>query len=393
MPSSKLFTRDFCLLFTANLLVTAVYFLLVTTMARYATLTYGSSESLAGLSASVFLLGAVAARPFAGRYVTSFGLKRSCVVSLTFMLLITLLYFFTSNSLVFLIVVRVLHGITFGISTTAMPAIVVADMPKEDMGRGTGYYMLSTTLGTAVGPLAGLLLAGGYDYQFLFMMCTLMAAVSLLAVIAVRGGKRMKGARPQQKFALSQFIERKTWKISAFIFFAGFAYSSVNAFLNSYSIERGLEFFAPFAFMAYGLTLIVTRPLAGKIMDKRGNNVVLYPSLIALAVGLVLCAFAVNPAMIIAVGVFMALGFGTSMSAGQAVATKLVKPEETALTISTFYLFVDCGIGVGAYALGFLVAPFGFSGMYLAAAGIALFAFLYYFVVHGRKKNEGQSNG
>ena len=124
----------------------------------------------------------------------------------------------------------------------------------------------------------------------------------------------------------------------------------------------------------------------GRLQDRYGENSVLYPSIASMAVGLVLAAFASNPVMLLACGIFMATGFGTCMSVGQAAAIKLSTCRDASRTISTFFLLCDGGCGIGPFMLGFIVSGAGYPAMYLICAAIAVCAVIYYHFVHGRKQ-------
>ncbi|NWN95769.1 MAG: MFS transporter, partial [Bacillus sp. (in: Bacteria)] len=52
---------------------------------------------------------------------------------------------------------------------------------------------------------------------------------------------------------------------------------------------------------------------------------------------------------------------------------------------STFFIFLDAGVGVGPFLLGLLVPFAGYHGLYaIMAVVLVLCVFLYYFV-HGKK--------
>jgi MFS family permease len=79
------------------------------------------------------------------------------------------------------------------------------------------------------------------------------------------------------------------------------------------------------------------------------------------------------------------LGYGTLSSSGQAISIKVSPKERMGLATSTWFIFLDGGIGIGPFILGFLIPLMGYRGLYLIM-GIIVFAclFLYYFL-HGRK--------
>lgn len=416
-----LFTRDFVFLFVVNLVVVSVYFLLMTTMAHYAITEFLVDNSVGGLAASIFLVGGVLGRIITGRYGTYWGLGRLSVISVAVSFASCVLYLFNFWGIGFLIAVRLIHGLAFGVANTVVPALAVDMVPRDRLGEGTGYFMLSNSLGVGIGPLISLVTVAGMDYTVLFFICTVLTALALGAAIAVRDADRAasgvgadagvnadavssgragvdleeyagaatsrhsRGTRAPKpgRLTLSSIIDTSTVKLSVFMFLVALSYSSINSFVNNYAIELGMGVYEPFIFLVYSVTLIISRPLTGILMDRRGENAVLYPSIAAMAVGLVILACATTPAMLLSCGIFMALGFGTCMSTGQAAVTKLTK-RNTALAMSTFFLLCDGGCGVGPFFLGMVASAVGYRAMYLLCAGIALLGVAYYHFAHGR---------
>lgn len=382
----SLFTRDFCLLFAANFIVVCIYFLLITTMAYYAVSSFGIGDSVAGLTASIFLVGGVIGRVISARYSMYLGLRRIALISLAVQLAMTLLYFASGLGIGFLIAVRLVHGFAFGIANTVIPAMAVETFPPDRIGESTGYFMMSNSLGVGIGPLMSIFVTLGMDYSLLFAVCAALSVGAFVAVFSVR----LKGASsagtaqrpPLEPWSLRTIIDYSTVKLSVFMFLIAFSYSSLNSFANSYANELGMAVFAPFVFLVFSVTLVLTRPLAGKLMDRFGENAVLYPSIASMAVGLALAACVQNPVMLLLCGVFMATGFGTCMSTGQAVVVKQTKGN-TALAISTFFLLCDAGCGIGPFFLGFVVTAAGYSAMYWQCAVVALLALVYYHFAHG----------
>ena len=380
----RIFTRDFVLLFVANFIVVAVYFLLMTTMAYYAVQAFACADSIAGLVASIFLVGGVLGRILSGRYAQYIGLKKIAVIALIVQLAACALYFLDGLGVAFLLMVRLVHGLSFGVTNTVLPAMAIEALPRDRVGEGTGYFMLSSSLGTGIGPIMGLVVTAGIEYRVLFVICTILTVVAIASALVVR---RMRGVRPSKpgRFTWGSVLDLSTVKFSVFMFLVAFSYSSLNSFLNSYAISMDMGMFAPLTFVVYSVMLVITRPLTGKIMDRLGENAVLYPSIVSMAVGLVLAAAASNPVMLMSCGIFMALGFGTSMSVGQAAATRMSTSGNTTLAISTFFLLCDGGCGVGPFFWGLVVSAAGYRIMYVMCACVALIGVVYYHFAHGRK--------
>ena len=384
---------NFVLLFVAHFFVVSVYFLFMTTMARHAMEAFACPDSTAGLVASIFLVGAAFSRIFAGRYADAIGLKRCSIAAVILMLASCASYFIGDASLPVMLVVRFMHGVSFGIANTTMPALIAEIIPIEVMGEGTGWFMLSNSLGTGIGPLFGLLVSGSFEYSALYVACTALSAVALVATILLSAGKPpSEGSRAAMaavpKFKLSTVFDPATRRFSFYMFLVAFSYSSVNSFVDAYSASIGLAGWAAGLFLAYAVTLIVLRPLVGRLQDRHGDNAVLYPSIACAALTTLVCgacSLAPSPVLLMCAGVFAAAGFGTCMSAGLATVGRLSGGTKAAPGIATFYLLCDFGCGIGPFLLGFVVGSLGYPAMYLTCSAVALIGLVYYHFAYGRR--------
>lgn len=385
-------SANFAVLFVAHFLVVGVYFLFMTTMARHAMEVFACPDSTAGLVASIFLVGAAFARIFAGRYADAIGLKRCSIAAIVLMLASCVSYFIGDASLPVMLLVRLLHGVSFGIANTTMPALITEIIPIEVMGEGTGWFMLSNSLGTGVGPLFGLLVSGNFDYSTLYVVCTALSAVALAATLLLSVGKPpSEGTRTAiaevPKFKLSAVFDPATRRFSFYMFLVAFSYSSVNSFVDAYSASIGLAGWAAGLFLVYAVTLIILRPPVGRLQDRRGDNAVLYPSIACAALTTLVCgacSLVPSPVLLMCTGVFAAAGFGTCMSAGLATVGRLSGGTKAAPGIATFYLLCDFGCGIGPFLLGLVVGSLGYPAMYLICSAIALVGLAYYHFAYGR---------
>ena len=82
--------------------------------------------------------------------------------------------------------------------------------------------------------------------------------------------------------------------------------------------------------------------------------------------------------MFVLVGVFMALGFGTCMSIGQAVCVKIVGQQKSAVGISTFFLLCDLGCSVAPVTWCNVLAATDYTTMFLICALCSVAAFVHY---------------
>ena len=384
---------NFVLLFVAHFIVVGVYFLFMTTMARHAMQVFACPDSTAGFVASIFLVGAALARIAAGRYADALGLKRCSVVALVLMLVSCLSYFVADTSLPFMLALRFIHGVSFGIANTTMPALVTEIIPLEVMGEGTGWFMVSNSLGVGIGPLFGLLVSGNFEYSSLYYLSSGLAAAALAATLFLSAGAPPREGTRQAlstlpRFSIANVFDPATRKFSFFMFLVAFSYSSVNSFIDAFSTNIGLEGWAAGVFLMYSVALIVMRPPIGRLQDRRGENAVLYPSIACAALctlTVAACSVVPSPILLLCVGMFAAAGFGTCMSAGLAVVGRMSGGSKAAPGIATFYLLCDFGCGIGPFLLGFVVGSLGYPAMYIICSLVALAALVYYHVSHGRR--------
>lgn len=388
MERDKIWTKDFIFLLTSNFLVSLSFYLLMTSMAVYAIQQFKATESSAGLAASIFIIGALFARLFAGKFIDVIGRKKMLYSGLGLFLFGSITYLFVT-SIGFLMVIRFIHGIGFGISTTILTTVNMSTLPEDKRGEGIGYFSLSTAAGTAIGPFFALFLTNHFSYNTMFIYCIIFSVLALIStalgtIIEIDLTHEQK-ENIKKSFRFKDFYEKEALPIALLMFISGIAYSGVISFINSYAIEMNLTKAASFFFVVYAIFLFLSRPIAGKIFDKKGENIVVYPSFVFFAISLLLITFAKNGFILLFAGVCLALGYGTIISSMQTIVGKVSPPERLGLAISTFYICMDAGMGIGPYILGIIVEQFGFHTMYTVLAIAISLLIPSYYLVHGKK--------
>ena len=284
MNKSKLWTKDFIIITLTTFFVFLTFYLLMTTLTVYSIKQFSASQSQAGLTASIFVIGALILRILTGKYIEVIGRKRLLYGSLILFLIASVLYFFVDN-LNLLLIVRFIHGAAFGVATTALATAVMSIIPSERRGEGTSYYSLSTPLATAIGPFLGIFITQHADFDMIFVSCTLFSVMSIIIMLFAKVQEEpitkdqleaMKG------FKWQDFFEKKAIPISALIFIMGVAYSSIMAYLNSYAIDIHLTNAASFFFIVYAVFLLISRPFTGRLLDTKGRKHCDLSSLIAI---------------------------------------------------------------------------------------------------------------
>ncbi|MEL4026653.1 MFS transporter [Lysinibacillus endophyticus] len=386
LNKEKLWTKDFLIVSGVNFLLTLVFYLLVVIIGVYAVNEYHASTSQAGLVTGIFIVGTLIGRLFIGRYINTIGRKRTLFIGLILFIATTLLYF-VHLGIAFLIITRLLHGVTLGIASTATGTIVAQVIPNSRKGEGIGYYSMSTTLATAIGPFIGLYMTQHTSSQWIFILCLALGIISFITALFVRVPELevTKEATVQKGVKLSQFIEPKAVPIAVITLIVAFCYSSVLSFINFYAIEIDLVNTASFFFLVYSLAVFISRPFTGRLMDEKGANTIMYPAFVFFAVGMLILGFAHNSFMLLLGGVLIGLGFGNMQSCTQTIAIKLTPPHRMGLATSTFFIFLDAGLGFGPYLLGFFIPTLNYSTLYIILAFVVLASSALYYLLHGKK--------
>lgn len=393
-PAEPLWTPDFVLAALVNFCVGLVYMLLMTTMALYAVERFDASNSVAGLAAGMFIVGSTGGRLVAGNLVDLVGRKRVLVVAMVVYVLASVSYL-PAAALPPLLIVRCVHGVAFGVGSTAAISIAQSLIPPLRRAEGTGYFALSTTLSTAAGPFLALLLVGGPGYTALFAAAVIVSGVAMVLALVLRAPDvhRDRDHRERlRRFHPADLLDTRVLPVAGVMLVLGVGYAGVVTFVNAYGTELGLAKGTGTFFLAYAAVLFVSRLLVGRVQDRRGDNVVVYPAIASFALGLLLLARVTTDGGLVLAAALVGLGFGTFVSAGQAIAVAQVPPARIGVAVSTFYFMLDVGTGLGPIVLGAVVGAAGYRDMYLSVAVVvALAAGLYHFV-HGRRaRPAGQS--
>ncbi|WP_409304818.1 MFS transporter [Peribacillus sp. SCS-155] len=386
LDKAKLWTKDFIVVSSVNFLLTLIFYLLMVTIAVYAVNEYDASTSEAGLVTGIFIIGTLIGRLFIGRMIDSIGRKKTLFIGLAFFTLTTLLYF-CNLGITFLMMNRFIHGLALGVASTATGTIVAQIIPASRKGEGIGYYSMSATLATAIGPFIGLYMSQHTTFPVIFGFCLALGIISLiiasfLYVPVLETPAKTAGMKGTK---VSDFIEPKAVPIAFITLAVSICYSSVLSFINFYAIEINLVNTASFFFIVYSIAVLVSRPFTGRTMDRKGANFIMYPAFLLLSAGMIVLSMAHSSTALLLSGVLIGLGFGNMQSCTQAVAVKLTPPHRMGLATSTFFIFLDAGLGFGPYVLGLIIPVTGYSSLYVIMGILALVSIVFYYFLHGRK--------
>lgn len=384
----KLFNKGFISITLINFVVYLVYYLLMVIIAVIAQDTLHASLGQAGLASGIYIIGTLFARLFMGKMLELLGRKAVLRYGALFYLITTIAYLYIP-SIGILYFVRLLNGFGYGTVSTATNAIVTAYIPKSKHGEGINYYGLSTSLAAAIGPFIGMILLNTTSFYFIILFSIVLIFLTTIAcfIFPVKNIQLSAAHKASlSRWTVDSFIEKKVLFISFIAFLMGLSYSSVLSFLSSYAKVIDLVSASSFFFVVYALVITATRPMSGRIFDARGENAVMYPSFIFLAAGLLLLSVTTSGWMLLVSGGLIGLGYGTFMSNGQAICLKASpNSHRIGIALSTYFIGLDLGLGVGPYVLGELRSLLSFQGLYFVAGLIPVVCTVLYALFYQSK--------
>ncbi len=386
MTQGKLWTKDFILIALVNLFLSMNFYLTMIVVSQFAIARFQATPGQAGAATGMFVIGLLVARFFTGNLLGRLGLATVLYTGVGLSVLASALYF-AAGSLPSLLAIRFFHGATFGIASTAAATIVANIIPKNRIGEGIGYFGLSMTVASAIGPFLGMVLGRSGNYPLIFWAGIAVSVVAVLVSLFMDRSKlspAQDSGSANKRFSVSSFIEPKVLPISLAITVLAFCQSSVITFLGLYAQELNLTTAASFFFIVFSAVLFISRPAVGKFYDRKGENLIMYAAIAIHALGLLVMSQAQNGAVLLLSAALIALGFGSLLSTGQSVAVKSTERSRMGLATSTFFMLSDIGFGLGPFVFGMLIPHTGFRGMYLGASAVVLASTLLYYFLHGR---------
>lgn len=381
-----LWTKTFTLNMFINFVLYVVFYLLTVIMGSVALNQYHVSAGIAGLMSGIFIVGGFAGRLWAGNKVSQVGQKKMLIMAVIYYLLTTVLYFAVNNAVI-LIALRFIHGIGFGIAATASGTIVGSTVPIERRGEGIGYYALSLTLASATGPFLAILLYQTLGYNYILYSATGLLLLAVFAALALQVEPIVVEKKTAKTpFKLNQLFERTALPIAFIGLLVGFAYATIVTFLATYTAHLHLLLAGSLYYIIYAIFALISRPFTGRIFDRRGAGAIMYPAFILFALGLMLTGAASTTIILLLAAALVGLGYGSFAPFGQTIAISNVAVDRIGAATSTFYGFMDVGVGIGPLILGLLIPILGYRHVYYLAAVVMVVVIFVYFLLFHKKR-------
>jgi len=409
LQKPALWTKPFIALTLASFLLFLNLQMLLSSFSMHIKSNLYGGDMHVSLATSAFAITAIVARLLTSKWIRRWSKEKVLTIGLVVASASTLLASLP-NTVEPLLLTRAIYGLGFGIGSTVIPTLVSQIIPPKRMGEGIGYFGLSTSLAMSIGPATGMSIMKEFGFTTLaifgagavlcmFPMLFLAGAyrfrrtrnvtVSGQAEQAERAEKAQISAQSEQFSARAltssnakaagvsisekahhkQLHEQRSlWRFQ-FVFPAvmnvliSITYSGILSFIAVYGEELRLSQVGLF-FMFNALTVLLVRPIAGKLFDRKGPMLVLIPAALFVISSLLVLSFTTNMKLLIVSALLYGLGFGAIQPTLQAWMLRSASKEEYGAVNGMFYNSTDVGISFGALLLGVLVTFTSYDMMY-----------------------------
>ena len=378
MEKQSFLSRNFFVVSLVNLFIFFGFQMIFPVLPQYIQKMGGGPEVI-GLVMGIFTVSTLIARPFAGWLLDR--VKRKLVLIGGLAVFMAMLFSYAlAHTIALVILVRLVHGLGWGFSCTSTATIAAGIIPRERFGEGMGWFSLANSLAMAVAPAAGIYVGMHYRLQSVFYLSSALAFVALCLAFFIRCPNR-RNPPASVRFVL---YDKDAVRPAVLMFFLSVTYGSVISFLPLYAAGLGIPNIGIF-FSIYALAILITRPAAGKLIDRLGLDIAVLPGFLCVFIGIAGLACARELWQFGVVAAVYGLGFGALQTTIQTMAVRDTPFHRLGIANATLFSGFDLGMGLGVIALGSIAALYGYRNMYWFTLLPVIFAVLFYLVFMRRR--------
>ncbi len=344
----------------------------------------GAREVEIGLIFSVTAVAAIAVRPSIGRVMDRRGRRPVILLGGLLNTMVCGLYLTISEIGVWIVVVRVIHGLSEAMLFSAFFTYAADIVPARRRTEGIALFGVSGILPIALGGVLGdwILAQAGYDEMFRVAVVLAAASVLVSFPMAESYVRPVDGETPRGfGAAVVQPSLLPLWFLGAVF---ATALASAFTFMKTFVMETGIGSMGLF-FSAYAFAAVVLRIFFAWIPDRVGPKRALFPALGCLCLGFFALALATDAKDLAIAGILCGLGHGFTFPIVSGMVVTRAREEERGAAMSVFTALFDAGVLVGGPAFGAVIGVWGYSTMFACAGGVvALGAVVFGFWDRGR---------
>ena len=337
-----------------------------------------------GFIISLFTVTAMLSRPFSGKLADTIGRKPVMMAGATVCFICSLIYPVLTTVFGFLLL-RLLHGFSTGFTPTGQTAYLSDLIPAEKRGEAMGLLGTAGTLGMAGGPAIGGLVANNFGIDFMFYCSSFFGLISILIISGIK--ETLKEKHPIHPSLLKvnrgDLFEPRVLIPCLVMVLSAYAYGAVFTVIPDFGEFVGIKN-KGLLFTYLTVASLVVRLIGGKASDRWGRKPVLRISTVTIAIAMLVIAFAESRLQLIIGVTIYGLGQGATSPTLLAWATDLSDTKFKGRGISSLYIFMELGIGLGAFISGFIYSNESSNFFFTFTVCSALAASAFFYLIFSR---------
>ena len=381
----NLATPSYILIIAANFLQFFGFWLLIPVLPFYLEEVFNADKTSIGAILSCYTIAALCMRPFSGYLLDTFSRKPLYLLAY---FLFTSMFggYMLAGTLTLFILVRIIHGFSFGMVTVSGNTIVIDIMPSSRRGEGLGYYGLANNIAMAIGPMTGLFLHdASIGYTFIF--CFSLGACILGFLCAYLVKTPYKKPIKREPISLDRFILLKGIPAGFSLLLLSIPYGMTTNYVAMYAKQIGITTPTGYFFSLMAIGMAISRLFSGKLVDKGMITQVIQAGMYLVCIcffGISACGISINLIphttiiLFYLIALFLGIGFGTMFPAYNTLFVNLAPNNQRGTATSTYLTSWDVGIGIGMIVGGYIAEHSSFKIAYLFGAVLTVIS-TYYF--------------
>jgi MFS family permease len=341
-----------------------------------------------GFIISLFTVTAMCSRPFSGKLADTVGRVPVMMVGSLVCFVCSLMYPLLTTVSAFLLL-RLVHGFSTGFKPTGQAAYLSDIIPAEKKGEAMGLLGTASSIGMAGGPAVGGLLSNQFGLDVMFYCSSAFALISAVILAGIK--ETVKNKQPFSfgllKVNRSDLFEPRVIAPCIVMLCLGYSYGSVFTLIPDFGEFVGIRN-KGLLFTYMTIASLVVRLIGGKASDTFGRKPVLQVCSIMVILSMLVIAFAESRLQLILGISFYGLAQGATSPTLLAWATDLSDPNFKGRGVASVYIFMEFGIGFGAFASGLIYAnePSRFPFSFIICSSLAAFGLIYLLLYKRRSK-------
>jgi MFS family permease len=332
-----------------------------------------------GLIISLFTITAMISRPFSGKLADTIGRVPVMIFGASVCLICSFMYPLLTSVSGFLLL-RLLHGFSTGFTPTGLTAYLADVIPAHKRGEAMGMLGTAGTVGMAAGPAIGGAVANNFSLNALFYASSFFGLISILILFSIRETLENKStfSIASLKIEKQDLFEPLVIAPCIIMLLSAYSYGAIYTVLPDLGEYVGIKN-KGLLFTFLTVASLAVRLLAGKASDHFGRTNVLKVSTFLVAVGMTIVGIGNTPQHVMIGVTIYGMAQGMTSPTLFAWATDLSDNRFKGRGIASLYIFMEAGIGIGAFASGLIYSnnPSRFFTTFLVCTLLSTTAFVF----------------